>query len=252
MNDPTALLRNGIGIGVPALIALAYAAASFRESQRIRRENERRAEIGSEVRAPGDLSPGLARLRVRVVDAGGAQLVNLGTSAETADNLSGAPELDTASVLLTDDGGRSFRMPAEKRLKVHSFGGARRNLTESVTREDGGVQQRFSFEVAPTQSFVLTCALPEALAASHPFRNTDEAIELLPAGGKRFELNAPPETVQTSGVGCIVYPCLGVAAVAATVPESTGWQIGGWVLWLMCVLLGLVGRSVANDTLPQA
>ncbi|MDI1476018.1 hypothetical protein [Polyangium sp. y55x31] len=250
MNDLAALLRNGIGVGIPVLVALAYGVAAFRESGRVRRENVRRASVGDEVRAPGDLSPGLARLRVRVVDAG-APLVNLGTSVESADNLSGAPELDTVDVLLADDSGRSFRMPSGKRLKVHSFGGARRNLTESVTREDGGIDQRFSFEVASTQSFVLACKLPETSAGSHPFRNAEDAIELLPAV-ERFEINHPPETAQTSGVGCIVYPCLGLAAVAATVPESTGGKVVGWIVWLVCVLLGLVGRSVANDTLPQA
>lgn len=250
MIDPVELLRYGIGAGVPVLLALAYALAAHRESGRVARENERRGKLDKEVREPGDLRPGLARLRVRVVESGQVSLVNLGTSVETAESLSGAPELDTADVLLVDEGGRGFRLPEGKRLKVHSFGGARRHLTESLTREDGGVNQRFSFEVASTQSFVLACQVPEAVAGSHPFRSAGDALDLLPAGD-RFEVNPPPKVADASGVGCIVYPCLGLAAYAATAPENTKWQVAGWIVWLMCVLLGLVGRSVANDTLPD-
>ncbi|MDC0746167.1 hypothetical protein [Polyangium mundeleinium] len=251
MHDLTGLLRNGIGVGIPVLVGVAFALASFRESKRVQRENERRAKVGNEVRVPGDLSPGFARLRVRVIDAGSAARVNLGTSVESAEDLSGAPELETVDVLLADDSGRTFRLPAGHRLKVYAFGGARRHLTESVTTEDGGVHQRFSFEVGPAQSFVLACKLPEASAGNHPFRQADDAAVLLPVGD-RFEINPPPEKAQTSDVGCIVVPCLVVGVVAATVPEHTGWRVAGWVVWLMCVLLGLVGRSVANDTLPKA
>jgi hypothetical protein len=247
MDSPLELLRYALGLGVPITLGIAFTHAAWRESARVKRENERRAEREKSDRGPADLRPGPARLRVRV--AGEAALTNLGTSVESAENLSGAPELESIETVLVDDAGRRLRLPPGQKLKVHSFGGARRNLTESVTREDGGVSQRFSFEVAPTQSFVLGCVLPE-IASTHPFRNTGEAVDLKP-DGEQFEINPSPKNAETSSVGCIVYPCLVGAAIAALVPTSTFFQVVGWIVWTICVLFGLLGRSMANETLSE-
>jgi hypothetical protein len=245
--DPLEVIRYALGLGVPVALGFAYARAASREAARVKRENERRVERDQSSRGPEDLRPGAARVRVRV--AGDGALTNLGTSVESAENLSGAPELESTEVVLVDEAGRRLRMPPGKKLKVVSFGGAQRNLTESVTREDGSVSQRFSFEVAPTQSFFLSCVLPE-MPSSHPFRNTGEALDLLP-DGERFEINASPKKTETSSVGCIVYPCLVFAMIAATVPTSTGFRIAGWIAWALCIGLGLIGRSIANETLSS-
>jgi len=247
MYSPLEVLRYALGLGVPITLGISFTRATWRESGRVKRENARLAEREKSDRAPADLRPGPARLRVHVADD--AVMTNLGTSVETTESLSGAPELESTETVLVDATGRRLRLPGGQKLKIHSFGGARRNLTESITREDGGVSQRFSFEVSPTQSFVLACVLPE-IASSHPFRNTGEAIDLQP-DGERFEINPSPKNVETSSVGCIVYPCLIGASYGAIVPTNTFYQVVGWIIWTVSVLLGLIGCSVANDTLRE-
>ncbi len=247
MDSPLDVLRYALGLGVPITLGISFTRATWRESRRVKRENERLAEQEKSDRAPMDVRPGPARLRVRV--AGEAIRMNLGTSVESAENLSGAPELESTETVLVDDTGRRFRLPAGQKLKVRSFDGARRNLTESVTRADGGVSQRFSFEVAPGQSFVITCVLPE-IPSAHPFRNTGEALDLQP-DGDQFEINPLPKNVETSSVGCIVYPCLVGAAIGALVPTNLYFQVVGWIVWTICIFLGLIGRSIANDTLNK-
>jgi hypothetical protein len=193
------------------------------------------------VRSPSDVSEGAALYKVHVVCESGR--VNLGTSFETAENLTGSPELSAQGVTLETEAGVRLALREGTLLKVHALGGARRELVESVTTNDGGIKQRFSFEVDGATWFLLEGSVPPG-AAGHPFRTG--AIDFAPAA-ERYHINPPPpQRKEFSSMGCLTYPLAVSGIVAVLSAEFILWKIAAWVLWTVGVLSVFGGASIAN------
>jgi hypothetical protein len=192
------------------------------------------------VREPGDVSKGPAIYKVHVVSDEGR--VNLGTSVETAENLTGNPELTAKPVIVETEASVRLVLREGVRMKVHTLGGARRELVESITTDEGGIQQRFSFEVDGSTWFLLEGEIPDT-AAGHPFRSG--AIELGPAG-ERYDINPPPpKRKEFTGMGCLTYPLSTGGVIAVLSAESTLAKVGAWVVWTLGVLSLLLAAMVA-------
>jgi hypothetical protein len=192
------------------------------------------------VRQPNDVSQGPAIYKVHVV--GDEGWVNLGTSIEAADSLTGNPELVAKAVTVETEAGLRLALREGAPLKVHTLGGARRELVESITTDDGGIKQRFSFEVDGSTWFLLEGAVPES-AAGHPFRAG--SIELLPAG-ERYAINPPPpKRSEFSSMGCVTHPLAIGGVLWVLSADSTLGKIAAWVVWTLGVLSLLLAASVA-------
>ena len=235
--EPLIVVRWAIGAGVPVLGALWMLVTQRAEKQRVLAENARRLETG-DLRPPDERKGGIGKIRVHVVGGGH---VNLGSSIESAESLSGTPTLQTAAFLVEDDGGQRFSISAGATLSVRRLGGARRNLLESITKETGGVDQRFSFEVDPQATFVLKATFPEVKESQGAFREGPLALE------GPLEIN-PNVDVERAEMGCMVYPVLVVGAALAIYPTELFWEVCGWVAWTLAMLLALVGRLITNDS----
>jgi hypothetical protein len=241
----TLTLYEGLAILVPAGLALRL----FLREHAARRRAAAAPAPEHKVRDPSDLSAGPAIYKVRVVSEGRA---NLGTSLETAEKLTGSPDLVAQPVTVETEAGVRLTLRGGAPLKVHSLGGARRDLVESITTEEGGIRQRFSFEVDASTWFLLEGAMPDS-ASGHPWRTA--AIHFMPAGEgekTRYAINPPaPPRREFTSTGCLAYPVSvgGVAAVLSA--ELTFWVVVAWVLWGLGVLLLLLGAAMARSEFPE-
>lgn len=231
-----AIVRLALGGGVPVLVGVWMFVTDRREKARVERENVKRRESGG-VTPPDERRGGITRIRVHVV---GDASVNLGSSIESADSVSGAPTLETTAFVVEDEKGQRFAIAEHSELRVRTLAGARRNLLESVTKEGGGIAQRFSFQVDPSATFVLEAKFPEVLGSQGAFREGPMAI------GGPLVIN-PSTDLEPTGMGCVVYPALAIGAGAALLPTELFWEVAGWVVWVLAVGLAMVGRAITND-----
>lgn len=237
MNDVVLLIvRYVLGGGVPLLLGLRMFVTDREEKARVARENAKRKETGG-VTPVEERKAGTVRLRVHVVGEGN---VNLGSSVEASDSVSGAPTLESTAFVVEDERGQRFSIGEKSELRVRTLAGARRNLLESVTKEGGGIAQRFSFEVEPSATFVLQGKLPEASESGGAFREGPVTL------GGPFEIN-PSTDIEPTGFGCIVYPALAIGAFAALYPTELVFEVLGWIVWLLAMVIGAGGRAMTND-----
>ena len=233
----TVTLYNGLAILVPAGLGLRLL---LRERAAQRRASALPAPE-HKVRDPSDVSPGPAIYKVRVVSEGRA---NLGTSLETAENLTGSPDLVAQPVTVETEAGMRLSLRGGAPLKVHALGGARRDLVESITTDDGGIRQRFSFEVDASTWFLLEGAMLDN-ASGHPWRTA--AIDFLPAG-ERYAINPPtPPRREFTSTGCLTYPLAAGGVAAVLMAESTFWSVAAWLLWSLGVILLLFCAAMAKS-----
>lgn len=232
------VFRLALGAGLPLWLASSMFFTDRAEKARVAAENAKRKETGA-LRDREDLSAGVGRIRAHVVGDGTENRVNLGSSVEQQNALSGAPTLETAPFVVEDTHGRRFTIPPKAELRVRSFTGARRNLMESITKEGGAVEQRYSFEVAPGDTFVLQARFPDPKAQG-VFREAPIELE------GPLEIN-PNLSIEPTAMGCLVYPMLALGAACALYPTSLGWEIAGSVVWAFLMLGAWVGKMITND-----
>lgn len=230
------VVRLVIGAGLPLALGISMFFTDRAEKARVEKENAKRRETGG-VTPPEERRAGTVRIRVHVVGEGS---VNLGSSTESADSVSGAPTLESTAFVVEDDQGQRFSIAEKTELRVRTLAGARRNLLESVTKEGGGIAQRFSFEVDPSATFVLQAKFPETKDSQGAFREGPVAIE------GPLVIN-PNTDVDTTGFGCIVYPALAIGAACALYPTELVWEVLGWIVWGLAMIVGAGGRAITND-----
>lgn len=234
--DGWALVRYVIATGVPLALAVSMLRVDRAEKERVRQQNEKRRADGG-VTPIEQRKPGTVRLRVHVVGEGS---VNLGSSTESADSVSGAPTLETVPFVVEDERGQRFSIAEKTELRVRSLAGARRNLLESITKEGGGIAQRFSFEVDPSATFVLQARFPETKDSPGAFREGPLGLE------GPLVIN-PDTAIEPTGFGCVAYPALVIGAIAAVYPTETLWEVVGWIAWGFMLLIGAGARAITND-----
>jgi hypothetical protein len=174
--------------------------------------------------------------KVRVQSAG--DRVSIGSSVEKPADMSATPTLTTTAFVAVDEGGHKFSIRADEQLKVVSLPGARRNLLEAVTT-DSGVEQRYTFELGPEQTFYILGAAHTHTGAG-PFRE-GAPVELAPTGGRYLVgEEASDGTTGSSGTpGCgksasrFILGMNIVAAVAWPIPYM------GKAYWAIALLAGL-------------
>ena len=243
--DAFEIVELTLGVGSPAVIELGFLRADWRAKKAVAKRAEA-AKNSIVVREPTDLTPGAAVFRVHVVAPAGAR-VSLGTSIEDSNSLSGEPMLTTEAFDVETASGVRMSVPPRAQLKVNSFAGAHRKLVDSVTTESGGVQQRFSFEVAETDTFLLSCVVA-APVGDGPFR------ESVPTLGceKDFAINPKPVVPEHTGVGCLVYPALAISAALPIVgADETFAKVIGWIVWFVLVGVGFIGWLMAKDDIVE-
>jgi hypothetical protein len=234
-----------LGIGAPAALVLAFSRADWLARKSVAKKAEA-AKANVAVREPTDLSAGAALFRVHVVARDGAR-VSLGASIENPNELSGEPTLTTEAFEVETASGVRLAVPRGAQLKVNALAGAHRKLVDSVTTESGGVQQRFSFEVAETDTFVLSCVVAEP-PGDGPFR---ESVPTLGCD-KEFAINPKPVLPEHTGVGCLVYPALVISAVLPIIgADETFAKVVGWIVWFVLVGVGLIGWLMAKDSIEE-
>lgn len=57
----------------------------------------------------------------------------------------------------------------------------------------------------------------------------------------------PNTDLDTTGFGCIVYPALVIGALCAVYPTELVWEVIGWIVWLLAMIVGAGGRAMTND-----
>ena len=234
-----------LGVGSPVMIALGFVRADWRARKAVAKRAEA-AKNNIVVREPTDLSAGAAVFRVHVVAPDGVH-VSLGASIENPNSLSGEPLLTTEAFEVETTGGVRLSVPRNAKLKINSLAGAHRKLVDSVTTESGGVQQRFSFEVAETDTFLLSCVVAET-GADGPFR---ESVPILGCE-KEFVVNPKPVVPEHVGVGCLVFPALAIAAALPIVgSDETFTRVIGWIVWFVLVGVGFIGWLMAKDDIED-
>jgi len=125
------------------------------------------------------LASGVQRLQVRVVAEPGARVV-LGTSVEQPSEISGTPDLTSEGFTVRSEDGRLFAIPAGARLRMKPLAGARRNVTETITKASGAIEQRYTFELGPDVPFELLAKVPVVSSDDGPFRTPPASVELAP------------------------------------------------------------------------
>jgi hypothetical protein len=230
-------------VGVPLSLGFLYLVVERRHNERARldaRVRDLRAAKAIQAR----LASGCRILRVRVVGESGKP-VNLGSSTEDPQGISGRPTLQTEQLTLRADDGRIFSVPAGRRMRIEALPGARRNVVDTVTT-GSGVEQRYSFELTPEQPFEIFGIPPPRAAEAGPFRTADAAEVLAPceseyvAGASLRSLTEPPSdttplvehywswAVGGTLLGCVVW----------NVPEA------GALLWGAAVAVGVLWTAV--------
>ena len=129
------------------------------------------------------LAGGMQRLQVHVVAEPGARVV-LGTSIEQPSEISGTPDLTSEAFTVRADDGRLFAIPAGAPLRMKPLAGARRNVTETITKASGAIEQRYTFELGADVPFDLLAKIPVASSDEGPFRTPPAPQELAPVDSR--------------------------------------------------------------------
>lgn len=230
-------------VGIPLLLGLLYLVVERRHNERARldaRVKDLRAAKTIEKR----LASGARILRVRVVGDSGKP-VNLGSSTEDPQGISGKPTLQTEQLTLRADDGRTFTVPAGQRMRIEALPGARRNVVDTVTT-GSGVEQRYSFELTPGQPFEIFAVPPPRSAEAGPFRTADAPEVLAPcdslyvSGASLRSLAEPPsettplvEHYWSWALGATLLTC-----VVWSLPEA------GTLLWIAGIIIGVWWTAV--------
>lgn len=193
------------------VLAIAYARVVARE------QNRRPMRLARELDAGA-----VELLRVRVV-ADDGERGSIGSSLEHAPGVSASPKLVTDEVVLEEVGGqapRRLRLPPGEDLKVVHLPGAIRQSLRLETTE-GGIAQRFSFELPEAQPFTLAARVGPR---GEPYR--DDAVLLLEAPDGGFSVAAEPDQLTEPSFRFGQAALVAVAVFALLSAASTVFRFG--------------------------
>jgi hypothetical protein len=172
-----------------------------------------------------------------------AERVSIGSSVEDPADMSATPTLTSNAFVVVDEQGHKFAIREGEEMTVLSLPGARRNLVEAVTTETG-VDQRYSFELGPEQSFFIL-GTAHGHPAAGPFRD-GAPVELEPMDEQYLvgdrQGDVPPRFTGNPGCGRSVSTVvLGMNIIAAC-----AWPLPyvGRAYWAFAFFVGVAALFI--------